>query len=100
MPGVAAGACSEVHLMADRRGLAFTISRMRFAAVLRSFEALRRLRVRLGLSVVAVLTLAAGLVVLCVTMSVFGGVTEDVTQRNGLAISDLLHLRWFTGHRS
>src|SRR6266542_2772043 len=73
---------------------------MRFVALGRPLEWLRRLRVRLGLSVAAALVLVSGLAVLCVTAVVFGGVTEDVTQRNGLFSSDGLHLGWFTNHRS
>jgi undecaprenyl-diphosphatase len=73
---------------------------MRFVALRRSFEPLRRLRVRLGLSVAAALALATGLALLCFTTVVFGGVSEDVTQHNGLFTSDLPHLRWFTMHRS
>lgn len=33
------------------------------------------------------------------SVAVVGGVSEDVTQHNGLATSDAAHLRFFTGHR-
>jgi len=84
--------------MAPRRSRLYP-SRMR-ATLRRSLEHLYRLRVRLGLSVTAAFVLVTGLALLCVTTVILGGVTEDVTQHNGLATSDLLHLRWFTNHRS
>lgn len=72
---------------------------MRSAVLRRSLAAIARVRARLALSVAATLALAAGLVILGATTVVFGGVTEDVTRRNGLSTSDPLHLRWFTEHR-
>jgi undecaprenyl-diphosphatase len=40
-----------------------------------------------------------GIVALVAAIAVLGGVTEDVTQHNGLASSDAAHLRFFTDHR-
>jgi membrane-associated phospholipid phosphatase len=73
---------------------------MRFSALRRSLLCLSRIRARLGLSVSEVMVLCAGFALLGATIVVFGGVTEDVTQHNGLSGSDVLHLRWFTTHRS
>ena len=44
--------------------------------------------------------LRAGFVLLGTTVIAFGGLTEDVTQHNGLFTSDASHLQWFTKHRS
>ena len=73
---------------------------MRISLFHRSAALLDSVRVRLRLSVAAVVALATGLASLCVAVVGVGGVTEDVTQHNGLARSDLLHLRWFTHQRS
>jgi len=54
----------------------------------------------LNLTVAGLATLLAGLVMLVLSTLVFGGVTEDVTQRNGLSTTDMLHLHWFTEHRT
>ncbi len=73
---------------------------MRLAALHRSFVTLRQLAAQLQLSLFDRVLLAAGFAALCFTTVVFGGVTEDVTRHNGLSTTDLLHLRWFTQHRS
>jgi undecaprenyl-diphosphatase len=62
--------------------------------------ALRALYARLGFTVTAIVTFAAGLLALATAAVVFGGATEDVTQHNGLAHSDPAHLRFFVEHRS
>lgn len=51
------------------------------------------------MSVAGMFAMAAGLVALCATVLVFGGVTEDVTRHDGLSTTDPTHLRWFTDHR-
>jgi undecaprenyl-diphosphatase len=65
----------------------------------RARSAVNRFRVWAGLSVSALVALAAGIVALAGTIVVFGGVTEDVTRHNGLSSSDPAHLRWFIDHR-
>src|SRR5207248_3062382 len=52
-----------------------------------------------GLTWRGVCALAAGIVALVAAVALLGGVTEDVTQHNGLASSDATHLRLFTDHR-
>src|SRR5438309_1513099 len=59
----------------------------------------RHVWVGLRLTLVSALALGAGFVGVAVAAVAFGGVTEDVTQRNGLATSDAMHLRWFVDHR-
>ena len=58
-----------------------------------------RMRAWLGLTWRGVCALAAGIVALVAAVTLLGGVTEDVTQHNGLASSDATHLRLFTDHR-
>ncbi len=73
---------------------------MRFAPGRRLTDFLSRVRARLGLSFSEVAAVCAALTILGASIIAFGGVTEDVTQHNGLSSSDLMHLRWFTTHRS
>ena len=54
---------------------------------------------RLGLTWRGWCVLGAGVVALGVALIALGGVTEDVTQHNGLASSDPVHLRFFIDHR-
>lgn len=54
---------------------------------------------RLGLSWQGWCALVAAILALVATMTVLGGVSEDVTQHNGLASTDPSHLRFFTNHR-
>jgi len=54
---------------------------------------------RLGLSWQGWCVLAAGILALGAALAVLAGVSEDVTQHNGLASSDPSHLRFFTDHR-
>jgi membrane-associated phospholipid phosphatase len=55
---------------------------------------------RLGLTWRGWCALGGGIVALGVAVIVLGGVSEDVTQHNGLASSDPSHLRFFTDHRT
>jgi membrane-associated phospholipid phosphatase len=73
---------------------------MRFPVLRRPVQVLRHLRTRLGLTVSGAVALGVELAVLCLSTVAFGGVTEDVTRHNGLSTSDVLHLGWFTRHRS
>jgi undecaprenyl-diphosphatase len=59
-----------------------------------------RMRAWLGLTWRGLCALAAAIVALVAMVTVLGGVSEDVTQHNGLASSDAAHLRLFTDHRS
>lgn len=54
---------------------------------------------RLGLTWRGWCVLAAGILALGAALAVLAGVSEDVTQHNGLASSDPSHLRYFTDHR-
>jgi undecaprenyl-diphosphatase len=54
----------------------------------------------LGLTLHELAALAAGVLTLGAAAVVFGAVTEDVTQHNGLAHTDPAHLRFFIDHRS
>jgi membrane-associated phospholipid phosphatase len=54
---------------------------------------------RLGLTWQGWCVLAAGILALGAAVAVLAGVSEDVTQHNGLASSDPAHLRFFTDHR-
>jgi len=54
---------------------------------------------RLGLTWQGWCVLGASILALLAAMTVLGGVSEDVTQHNGLARSDPAHLRFFTDHR-
>src|SRR5207247_7280302 len=58
-----------------------------------------RARDWLGLTWRGVCALAAAILALVAAVTVLGGVSEDVTQHNGLASSDAAHLRFFTDHR-
>lgn len=58
-----------------------------------------RARAWLGLTWRGVCALAAAIVALVAAVTVLGGISEDVTQHNGLASSDPAHLRFFTDHR-
>ena len=73
------------------------------AGVARLFEwcaqAVCRLRGWLDLTWQGLLALAAAIVAVGVTLTVLGGVSEDVTQHNGLATRDLANLRLFADHR-
>lgn len=73
---------------------------MRLAGLRQPFRVLAHIHARLGLSLASAWAFTAGLVVVCISTVAFGGVTEDVTRRNGLSTSDLARLRWFTDHRS
>ena len=59
----------------------------------------RRVSRRLGLTWRGWCALGAGVLALGAAMTVLAGVSEDVTQHNGLATSDPSHLRFFTDHR-
>jgi undecaprenyl-diphosphatase len=61
---------------------------------------LQRQRDALGLSPGGIVALAAAVVAFVTAVVVLGGVSEDVTQHNGLAKHDLADLRIFTDHRS
>ncbi len=67
--------------------------------VSRVFALIIRFREWAGLSVSALIAIAAGMAALAGTLIVFGGVTEDVTRHNGLSSTDPAHLRWFIEHR-
>jgi undecaprenyl-diphosphatase len=54
----------------------------------------------LGLTLTSAVVLIFGLVVLAGSLIAFGGATEDVSQHNGVALSDPAHLRFFIDHRS
>ncbi len=54
---------------------------------------------RLDLGVVGLVALVGALCALIGSVAVFGAVTEDVTQRNGLSRHDVANLRFFTSHR-
>jgi len=56
-------------------------------------------RAWLGLTWRGVCALAAAILALVAAVALLGGVSEDVTQHNGLASSDAAHLRFFTDHR-
>src|SRR3954447_7678355 len=73
---------------------------MRHGLSRRSAARLDALGVRLRLSVRGVVALVAALAMLCVVVVGVAAVTDDVTEHNGLARSDLARLRWFTEHRS
>ena len=68
-------------------------------ALRRIFVGLRRFRDWTGLTVAALIAVAAGIVALAVTLVVFGGITEDVWRHNGLAVGDPARLQWFIAHR-
>jgi undecaprenyl-diphosphatase len=55
---------------------------------------------RLNLGRAEVVAAVGALVVLFGSLAVFGGVSEDVTQRNGLARQDFAHLHFFTQRRT
>lgn len=59
----------------------------------------RRLVQRLGLSWQGCFALGTAVIALLVAIAVLGGVSEDVTQHNGLAGNDPAHLRFFVDHR-
>jgi len=59
----------------------------------------RHLAHRLGLTWQGWCVLGASILALVTAVTVLGGVSEDVTQHNGLASSDPSHLRFFTDHR-
>ena len=61
---------------------------------------LQRLRLRLHLGWSAVVALLFGVVALSASLVTLGGVTEDVTQHNGLSRSDASHLSVLVRHRS
>jgi membrane-associated phospholipid phosphatase len=65
----------------------------------RLFAVLGRFREQAGLSVSAMVAIAAGMVALGGTIGLLGGVTEDVTRHNGLSSTDPARLRWFIDHR-
>src|SRR5262245_56410128 len=60
----------------------------------------RRVSDCLGLTWRGWCALGAGILGLGAAMSVLAGVSEDVTQHNGLETSDPSHLRFFIAHRS
>jgi membrane-associated phospholipid phosphatase len=61
---------------------------------------LAELRARLQLSTVALRALLAAAIAVVVSVTLLGGVTDDVTEHNGLARTDPAHLHWFTNLRS
>lgn len=75
-----------------------TTGRVRRVAEWCAIEA-RRMSQRVGLTWRGWCVLGAGVIALGVALIVLGGVSEDVTQHNGLASSDPAHLRLFTDHR-
>lgn len=62
-------------------------------------QAASRFRGWLDLTWRGLLALAAAIVAMGTTVTVLGGVSEDVTQHNGLATRDVANLRVFTDHR-
>jgi undecaprenyl-diphosphatase len=66
----------------------------------RAMRASRAVYEALGLSLASGMVLSAGLVALAGSLVAFGGAVEDVTQHNGVAVSDPAHLRFFINHRS
>ncbi|HMC72129.1 MAG TPA: phosphatase PAP2 family protein, partial [Mycobacteriales bacterium] len=66
----------------------------------RFIDAAQRGPARLELGPGGLATLVLGVVALAGSVSVFGGATEDVTQRNGLALRDVSNLHVFTDHRT
>lgn len=60
----------------------------------------RKMSHRLGLTWRGWCVLGSGVIAFGVALMVLGGVSEDVTQHNGLASSDPSHLRLFTDHRT
>jgi membrane-associated phospholipid phosphatase len=66
----------------------------------RGLDTTRSVYERLNLTIAGLAAVVAGLLVLGATAVVFGGVTEDVTRHNGLSTTDVLHLHWFTEHRT
>ncbi|HMG25970.1 MAG TPA: phosphatase PAP2 family protein [Acidimicrobiia bacterium] len=64
-----------------------------------SVTEVRHVTHRLGLTWKGWCALGASVLALVAAMTVLGGVSEDVTQHNGLASSDPSHLRFFTDHR-
>jgi undecaprenyl-diphosphatase len=62
-------------------------------------QAVSRVRGWLDLTWRGLLALAAAIAALGATVMVLGGVSEDVTQHNGLATRDIANLRLFTDHR-
>jgi undecaprenyl-diphosphatase len=66
----------------------------------RALRAARAAYDALGLTLVYLMVLATALVALAGALVAFGGTTEDVTQHNGVALSDPAHLRFFIDHRS
>jgi undecaprenyl-diphosphatase len=63
-------------------------------------NAARAVCLALGLTARTVAGIVAALSVFAASLVVFGGATEDVTQHNGVALSDPAHLRFFIDHRS
>src|SRR5215510_10472858 len=59
----------------------------------------RRISHRLGVTCRGWCALGAGILALSIAVAVVGGVSEDVTRHNGLASSDMAHLRFFAEHR-
>src|SRR5207244_995823 len=77
------------------------VARYSFRMRVRSFVgAARRCVARVELGVAGLIVLLGGIVVVAASVVVFGGATEDVTQRNGQALYDVSRLRVFTDHRS
>jgi undecaprenyl-diphosphatase len=66
----------------------------------RAWRATRAAYDALGLTLTYVMVLATSLVALAGSLVAFVGATEDVTQHNGVALSDPAHLRFFIDHRS
>ena len=65
-----------------------------------SWRAIEAARGRLRLSYAGLVASIGGLVALVIATAGFAGVAEDVTQHNGLAITDAHDLSIFTDHRS
>ena len=72
---------------------------VRLAATV-SWRTVDAARNRMRLSYAGLAALAGGLVALVITAVGFAGVSEDVTQHNGLAATDARELSLFTDHRS
>jgi undecaprenyl-diphosphatase len=68
-------------------------------ALRRIFVGWQRFRDWTGLTIAALIAVAAGIVALAATVVGFSGITEDVWQHNGLASSDPARLQWFVDHR-
>ncbi|MDQ6947507.1 MAG: phosphatase PAP2 family protein [Actinomycetota bacterium] len=76
------------------------LSRRARAVIQRWRNSAQRLHQRLGLSTRGMAALVGALGVLGTALLFFAGLSEDVTQHNGLASEDRSHLRFFIHHRT